>query len=106
MSGGIDPALAAIIAALITASVGWLTYRSARSKNNTDAAQGLIDQLQEERDTDRTKNAADIARLTDRMDGMEHRERLLLDYVEDLRMHISNGRPPPPPQWPEGLQRG
>lgn len=30
--------------------------------------------------------------------------RLLTDYVHDLREHIALGKPPPPPDWPDGLR--
>ncbi len=30
--------------------------------------------------------------------------RKLTDYVHDLREHIADGKPPPPPDWPEGLR--
>lgn len=43
--------------------------------------------------------------LEERVDGLEVRERVLLDYVEDLRAHISEGKAPPPPDWPEALLR-
>ena len=110
-----------IIVAAIGASVGWLTVRDSRRRNRADAenntsnaAQKLIDQLQEERLSDRAVHDGAIANLRhdtssrmadmeSRMGRMEDRERLLLDYVEELRVHISHGKPPPPPPWPEGL---
>ncbi len=30
--------------------------------------------------------------------------RVLTDYVHDLREHIADGKPPPPPDWPKGLR--
>ncbi|MGD9693962.1 MAG: hypothetical protein AB7G17_14310 [Phycisphaerales bacterium] len=43
--------------------------------------------------------------LEERVDGLEVRERVLLDYIEDLRAHISEGKAPPPPDWPDVLKR-
>lgn len=45
----------------------------------------------------RAANQKDIADLQNDM-------RILSDYVHDLREHIANGKPPPPPDWPEGLR--
>ena len=33
----------------------------------------------------------------------KHRERVRDDYIQQLRKHISDGSPPPPPQWPHAL---
>lgn len=52
----------------------------------------LIDQVQEERAEDRK-----------RIEKLERTQRITIDYVHNLRQHIVEGKPPPPPQWPPEL---
>lgn len=56
------------------------------------------------------RETAFIDRLEKRLEAVEQdlaesirRERLMGDYLEELRRHIAAGSPPPPPPWPEGL---
>lgn len=53
----------------------------------------LVDQLQEEQSD-----------LRKRVGQLEHHERIRDDYIIRLRQHISDGLPPPPPEWPEALR--
>lgn len=53
----------------------------------------LVQELQEERAEDRK-----------RIDALEQNQRILTDYVHALRLHITDGKAPPPPAWPEGMK--
>lgn len=39
----------------------------------------------------------------ERLDALEVKLALSVDYIQALRHHIYTGRNPPPPDWPEGL---
>ena len=69
-----------------------LTRRSSDRKLASDAGQQMIDQLQEELAAVRVEQAS--LRRTQRIQG---------DYIGQLRRHIADGNPPPPPAWPDGL---
>ena len=77
----------------------WLVQRNERRKSTTDGVQQFIDQIQEERAADREQLDKALARI----DRLESRERLLLDYVAQLRAHIDQRSEPPPPPFPLGL---
>lgn len=40
-----------------------------------------------------------------RIQRLERRDRRWADYVHILRRHIYDQKPPPPPEWPAGLDR-
>lgn len=40
-----------------------------------------------------------------RLAKLESRDRQWADYVHRLRRHITDQKPPPPPEWPAGLDR-
>lgn len=40
-----------------------------------------------------------------RIQRLERRDRQWADYVHILRRHIYDQKPPPPPEWPAGLDR-
>ena len=40
-----------------------------------------------------------------RIAKLERRDRAWSDYVHLLRAHITAQKPPPPPEWPAGLDR-
>ncbi len=52
----------------------------------------LIDQLQEQ-----------LAAVERRERIVRQRERILDDYANQLREHINDRQPPPPPMWPSAL---
>ena len=70
----------------------WFTYRASMKKQRADISQQMIDQHQE-----------DIANLRARVTSLERVTRIQGDYIGQLRLHIADGRPPPPPAWPTGL---
>lgn len=121
MSPGTVQLLSTLGAALVGFVGIWLaTRQNGRTAKYTDA-QAMMDQIQEERDKSEERSAAALSlvevqhsnalaamgtRLTEglqRIDRLESRDRLLLDYVSQLRWHIDSGNPPPPPPWPSGL---
>ena len=59
----------------------------------------IVQDIQEERTNDRAK----IEKLETRMEMMESKQKIRDDYIAALRMHINDGLPPPPPEWPPSL---
>lgn len=41
--------------------------------------------------------------LSNRVDASARREKVRDDYIMELRQHIAEGKPPPPPSWPVAL---
>lgn len=90
-----DPLGTAVTGALTLAGVlaaSWFTFRASTRKQRADTSQQMIDQHQE-----------DIAGLRARVSTLERTMRIQGDYIGQLRRHIADGQPPPPPKWPEGL---
>lgn len=90
-----DPLIGVAGAALTLIGVlvsSYLTKRGSDRKLRADAGQQMIDQLQEEI----TRQGRDIAAL-------QRVQRIQGDYIGQLRRHIADGNPPPPPAWPDGL---
>lgn len=97
----------------------WLTSRTKNrqisvEKRTTefDAANRMIDQLQEELTGLRAVQEARIQATEKRLTDMELRNGMLVDRADayrDLlhkhRSHIWDGKPPPPPEWPDDLPR-
>lgn len=83
---GFHTALVALFAPVLT-FFGVLVNTKLARRNS------LTDQLQEE-----------LARHGERIENLERRERIRDDYIGRLRKHISDGLPPPPPEWPEELR--
>ena len=86
---GVVGAVLTLIGVIVSAV---LTKRGSDRKLKSDAGQQMIDQLQEEMATLR-KEIADMRRI----------QRLQGDYIGQLRRHIADGHPPPPPPFPEKL---
>lgn len=78
--------------------IGTVVYKKRPSKNTS-----LVDQV--EHLTNRVTAAESAAARAGTESAATRQEmRLLTDYVHDLREHIALGKPPPPPDWPEGLR--
>lgn len=84
--GGVVVVVAGIVAALVKKF----------PPRATTLAQELA-QVKEEAARDRSAAAQHRA-------DVGHDMRLLSDYVHDLREHIASGKPPPPPDWPQGMR--
>jgi hypothetical protein len=94
-AGGVDPVMGLGGAALTLIGVlasAYFTKRGSDRKLKADAGQQMIDQLQEEMGT-----------LRKEMTEMRRTQRLQGDYIGQLRRHIADGHPPPPPPFPDGL---
>jgi hypothetical protein len=91
--------IVAAITALGVIGAAYLTSRVSNRKLSSDAPHQLIDQHQEDIKELRAGRAEDRQRIT----ALERHVRVQGDYIGQLRKHIADGNPPPPPAWPEGL---
>ena len=85
-----DTAIALVAAILGSGGLGagitaWITNRGGPENR-------LIDQLQEMVDDLRKTNA-----------DAQRREAVLMNYAWECQRHINDGKPPPPPRWPNDL---
>lgn len=84
----------------------WLSVRQTGQRTKTDAAQGLFNELQEERaelKKDRAELHAQLVALREEV-AVVRRENLdLMEFVQDLRNHIRRDLGPPPPPWPSAF---
>lgn len=76
-----------ILSAAAVVAVPLVTWLVARSARRATA----------ERDT--------IVDLRTRVTNLETTSRIQADYIFALRGHIADHKPPPPPAWPEGMNR-
>jgi hypothetical protein len=91
----VDPLLAAIgpiLTLLGVLGAAYFTYRGSTRKLAADSGQQMIDQHQE-----------DLAVLRKEVQGLQRTQRIQGDYIGELRRHIADGHPPPPPPFPDGL---
>lgn len=92
---GVDPLLenlGPILTLLGVLGAAFLTYRASNRKLKSDSGLMLINEHQEE-----------IATLRRELSDARRRERIQGDYIGQLRRHIADGQPPPPPAWPDQL---
>lgn len=87
-----DPIVGVVLTVVGGVVAALLTYRVSNRKLKSDTGQQMIDQHQE-----------DITSLRVRVAQLEKTQRIQGDYIGQLRMHIADGKPPPPPKWPDGL---
>ncbi len=87
-----DPVLAGALTALGVVLSAWITARVSNRKNRSDSSQQMIDQLQE-----------DVTALRAQIQSLQRTARIQGDYIGQLRRHIADSHPPPPPTWPDGL---
>jgi hypothetical protein len=88
--------VASILAPFLVLCGTWLTVKIQHKGKPENA---LIDQLQEEMSSMR----GDITDLKNEQQKSRRRERIRDDYINKLRRHIEEGKPPPAPEWPAGL---
>lgn len=93
---GVAGAILTLIGVIISAV---LTRRSSDRKLQSDAGQQMIDQHQEDIKELRAGRTEDQRRIG----ALERQVRIQGDYIGQLRQHIAEGHPPPPPAWPPGL---
>ena len=111
-------AVVAIIVALFMAGgpvVVWIQTRAANRKEITpkQAEETMVTQAAEDLGiSERWKNYADGIedRLSERIKELEgslnhsrHSKDVAIAYIDVLRSHIHNQKPPPPPPWPPGI---
>lgn len=89
--------LVALIAGGLIA--GMFNRSDNRFDSRLEAQQKLYDQLQEDLNAERRQREKDVDRIHALLD-MSHRKD---NYIGELRQHINDQKPPPPPDWPEGL---
>lgn len=75
------------------------TLASTKIQHRGKPENALIDQLQEELLAMRK----DITDLKLEQQQSRRRERIRDDYINQLRQHIADQKPPPAPEWPKGL---
>ena len=63
--------------------------------------EALVDELREQVDDLRDQ----VKDNDTRIQRLERRDRQWADYVHILRRYIYDQKPPPPPEWPAGLDR-
>jgi uncharacterized membrane protein YgaE (UPF0421/DUF939 family) len=96
-----------IVVALFGMSGMWLT---AKIQHKGKPENALIDQLQEQIKDDREAKDKEIAAMKVDINDLKteqqkskRRELIRDNYINKLRRHIEEGKPPPAPEWPEGL---
>lgn len=101
-----------VVTAGVTLAGIYLSNRKDSKKTKTDTAQGLIDQLQEERDSlvermdhHNQECKAEIAGLRAELARFRDEHIALIDYAQDLRHRIRTNVGPPPPDWPLSLRK-
>jgi type II secretory pathway pseudopilin PulG len=111
------------IGAIVGAVSAWMRRGSVQAKKAAEALEraavaeqalevarqsgsnGLIDQLQEELREHRTAANARANAQDERLNRLDGQHDLAREHIHDLRSHIWEGKPPPPPPWPKGLPR-
>ncbi|AYN55804.1 hypothetical protein PP635_gp25 [Arthrobacter phage Auxilium] len=95
---------------IVALIAGAFAVYTAKIQHKGRPEHALIDQLQEEvaslrtgRDTEIALMKKDISDLKTEQDKSKRRERIRDDYINKLRRHIEEGKPPPAPEWPAGL---
>lgn len=89
-----DSTLAALFLLVGTVIAAVLT---SRQQGTRDLVTGLNERVEDQADQ--------LENQGHRIAILEHRDRLLVDYAWQLRQHILDEKDPPPPAWPEGLDR-
>ena len=92
--GGITAALGGAAAVL----GGLATWRKAKTDHRASSATQVEEHM--------ARQDSKIMRLETRLDDRDAREKVLIDYIFMLQLHIVNGDPPPPPPWPPSLLPG
>ncbi len=65
----------------------------------------LVDQLQEELREHRKAANARATAQDERLNRLDRQHDVAREHIHELRSHIWEGKPPPPPAWPPGLPR-
>lgn len=87
-----EPIIGPLLTLVGVIAASYFTYRVSNRKLRTDSGQQMLDQQQE-----------DIAELRKEKASLQRQVRVQGDYIGQLRRHIADGSPPPPPAWPNSL---
>lgn len=101
MTVAIITTVGVILAAILGLIGVWLSDRTAMRRMVETSQQKLVDNLQEERQ----EIKRDLAVVKRQVGGLLLQGRYKDDYINELRAHIEQGKPPPPPSYPAGLLR-
>lgn len=85
-----------------TATITAAATVDANARNDT---QTLVDQLQEELARHRSAQDARATAQDERLNRLETYSDGYRNHAHELRAHIWDGNPPPPPEWPKDLPR-
>lgn len=103
---------AAVVGHLLSARAQNRAATTQQQATQSTRENALIDQLQEELAGHREATNTRLVEQERRMNAVEERNHELMrerdgyrDHAHELRSHIWDGNPPPPPSWPEGLPR-
>lgn len=88
----------------LVASGALVAYINQRGKK-PETTSSFIDDLMSRLETVEKDLRTERQERRDEQDDAREERRVVLDYVEALRQHISEGLPPPPPAWPMELNR-
>lgn len=87
-----EPIIGPLLTLVGVVAAAYFTYRVSNRKLRADSGQQMIDQHQE-----------DIKEMRAEIAALRRTQRIQGDYIGQLRRHIADGNPPPPPAWPDGL---
>ena len=87
-----DPIIGVALTVLGVLISAYLTSRVSNRKLKSDSGMQLLDQHQE-----------DLIEMRKQIAVLQKQMRIQGDYIGQLRRHIADGSPPPPPSWPDSL---
>lgn len=88
-----------VLAGVVLTAVGGVVAALVSSKQRQ--AEAVWSELREQLDDLREQ----VRDNETRIQRLERRDRQWADYVHVLRRHITAQKPPPPPEWPAGLDQ-
>lgn len=86
------------------AVANWVGKKATVRRSPEEKHDSRVTELERARVSDREEMAALKLEYGNFKEATNANMRILTDYVHDLREHIAEGKPPPPPDWPEGLR--
>lgn len=93
--GALGTFIAAIGGAFAAILGGYVTWRKARREERSESHMQITTLLDNQ--------AKRISEMEARESERVRRERVMLDYIFQLQLHIVDRNPPPPPRWPKSL---
>ena len=93
--GALGTFIAAIGGAFAAILGGYVTWSKARREERSQGHMQITTFL--------NNQAERISEMEARESERVRRERVMLDYIFQLQLHIVDRNPPPPPRWPKSL---